>query len=567
MFLFLGFAVSLAFSTPHVVAQQTPLSWRKPNITSSFPDRVSIAGAAIEKAVAFIDSTTAQFPGESYGVAGTFYSQLAEFDAATNQTKYATGSQFLRGIINDGLNYGHAAIIAYTTYKNPLFLEYAKQSWWWGRIYTISQDELNIGTLATKNFTLQKTCQSITMAGGTFYNQDLTSTDIVGLATGNFLVLSALLAEATSEDMYLQAARDSANFIHAHLYSVQNVVQDSIFAGANDSCAPSVTNVLESYNSGLMIEGLAILYSITQNASIHDLVGDILTAAIPNTAWQGGDGIVATGGNKMGDMFIVRGLSTAYLRNVTTPALKSYIEDYLSVQFNAVIDLSTKNGSDIYGGSWIGPPYPVFSGANQTNALQALISSINLRNQTSNSSSIAGPISSSISSANPPPPPPSPGASGLPTSPSRSTRTASSIAPVVGGTLGGLVLLAGVVSCIILWRRSQNRPRNGKTFMGFTRTIAPTINPFNLQSSSLDMDSPLQAGKFQRSHEPPYSAEGPVARSAKSTGGQITPMSPEIPTGELVRLLFQRVHSGHLDGGEPLPGYPATAVNTRAGNV
>ncbi|KAJ7124303.1 hypothetical protein C8R44DRAFT_875357 [Mycena epipterygia] len=317
MFLFLGFAVSLAFSIPHVVAQQTPLSWRKPNITSSFPDRVSIAGAAIEKAVAFIDSTTAQFPGESYGVAGTFYSQLAEFDAATNQTKYGD------------------------TLQQYFLLAEQQQG-----------DELNVGTLATKDFTLQKTCQGITMVGGTFYNQDLTSTDIVGLATGNFLVLSALLAEATSEDMYLEAARDSANFIHAHLYSVQNVVYDGIPAGANDSCAPA--NLRESYNSGLVIEGLAILYSITQNASIHDLVGDILTAAIPNTAWQGGDGIVATGGNKMGDMFIVRGLSTAYLRNVTTPALKSYIEDYLSVQFNAVIDLSTINGSDIYGGSWIG---------------------------------------------------------------------------------------------------------------------------------------------------------------------------------------------------------------------
>ncbi|KAJ7828464.1 hypothetical protein B0H14DRAFT_3466303 [Mycena olivaceomarginata] len=76
------------------IAQQASSSWRKPNIVSH-ADRVSLAGAAIEEAVVFLDRTTGLFPdpGDSCGLSGTFYSQLAEFDLAINQTKYASAAQ------------------------------------------------------------------------------------------------------------------------------------------------------------------------------------------------------------------------------------------------------------------------------------------------------------------------------------------------------------------------------------------------------------------------------------------------------------------------------------------
>ncbi|KAJ7266288.1 hypothetical protein C8J57DRAFT_1068922, partial [Mycena rebaudengoi] len=77
--------------------------------------------------------------------------------------------------------------------------------------------------------------------------------------------LSALLAEATSDQMYLDAARESADFIHAHLYNPGNVIQDSISA-AQGECR-TTPNVIMPYNSGLTIEGLSILASITKNAS------------------------------------------------------------------------------------------------------------------------------------------------------------------------------------------------------------------------------------------------------------------------------------------------------------
>lgn len=60
---------------------------------------------------------------------------------------------------NPRRNYGHAAVIAYTTYKNPVFLEYAKQVWWAMNTYTILQKELDVGTTPLKNFTLEPTCE------------------------------------------------------------------------------------------------------------------------------------------------------------------------------------------------------------------------------------------------------------------------------------------------------------------------------------------------------------------------------------------------------------------------
>ncbi|KAJ7266296.1 hypothetical protein C8J57DRAFT_968637, partial [Mycena rebaudengoi] len=74
--------------------------------------------------------------------------------------------------------------------------------------------------------------------------------------------LSALLAEATSDTMYFQAAFDTADFIRAHLYSDSHLVQYSISARQNDSCDKD--SYTDPGYSGLIIEGLSILASITK---------------------------------------------------------------------------------------------------------------------------------------------------------------------------------------------------------------------------------------------------------------------------------------------------------------
>ncbi|KAK0213932.1 hypothetical protein IW262DRAFT_1466493 [Armillaria fumosa] len=72
-----------------VVAQDfTPSSsWRSPNVTTSQDDRISIAGAALDKTIGFFLSN-GSFNDSAYGTPGILYAQMAEFDRITNQTKY-----------------------------------------------------------------------------------------------------------------------------------------------------------------------------------------------------------------------------------------------------------------------------------------------------------------------------------------------------------------------------------------------------------------------------------------------------------------------------------------------
>ncbi|PBK86051.1 hypothetical protein ARMGADRAFT_941124, partial [Armillaria gallica] len=81
--------------------------------------------------------------------------------------------------------------------------------------------------------------------------------------------VSALLAEATSNQTYLNAAIESANFIQSHLLNPSNTVIDSIASTSNKSCA--VHSMVTASRSGIFIEGLAILAHITHNTSIEAL--------------------------------------------------------------------------------------------------------------------------------------------------------------------------------------------------------------------------------------------------------------------------------------------------------
>ncbi|KAJ7277201.1 hypothetical protein C8J57DRAFT_1176695, partial [Mycena rebaudengoi] len=164
--------------------------------------------------------------------------------------------------------------------------------------------------------------------------------------------------------MYLQAASDAADFMLAHLYTSSHLVQDTISARQNDSC--EVDTYTDPAYSGLLIEGLSILFSITKKASIQLLLNDLITV-IPHTTWQQDDGILVNDADfTPGEL--VKGLEVAYIRNVTSPQLQEWIKAYIGVQFNAVIDLAT-NGTNIYAYKWQGPPSSTFDGGAQTDAI------------------------------------------------------------------------------------------------------------------------------------------------------------------------------------------------------
>ncbi|KAJ7652819.1 hypothetical protein DFH06DRAFT_1330913 [Mycena polygramma] len=577
MFLPPSLVAGLLLMTVPVASQVASPSWRKPNITTSMADRISRAGAALDVAIDRL-STDGLFDTEASGTAGNLYSQMAQFDIYTNQTKYQntlqqslTTVQKSRANFTDPLQFGHAAARGYAAYKDPLFLQYAVQSWWYGNARTISQADLTAGKSAVKNFTLKAVCQDATMLGGTFWNNDPNERSVASISSGYFLVLSALLAEATSDPMYLQAANKSADFIHAHFYNVRNIVQPFMSA-SNDSTGCEVVSAVDPTNSGLMIEGLAILWSLTQDSVTQNRLVELLTAVIPNTAWQGDNGVVAINQNE-GNMNLLQGLAATYTRNAVNSTLQQYVGDYIAVQFNAVADLATSGGNNIYGQSWNGPPSATFSGTNQTMALGALIGSLGI---TDASSSSASPSASS---------------SNVPTPNSSPSKSATPLGAIVGGVVGGLALIGLIVALLCFRRRRRSAHRYSLPARAPQAQLEPFLDPssdyitepFTEQVSSQSVSTlplstlphsryaekrrgqqplpPLPTGagsseKHTRADSQPTvgTSAGGTSEHGQQHGDGNDPAS--LPTEQLVQLLNQRLQNRQWDAEETPPEYP-----------
>ncbi|KAK0445674.1 uncharacterized protein EV420DRAFT_1484303 [Desarmillaria tabescens] len=180
---------SIINSTISVAAQDLMLftSWKNPNIMLSKDGRISIPSAALEKVVS-LDST--------HATSSRLYTQIAEFDTLTNQTKYKEtlkqgfmlakldNSEFLNTMsLNYGLNYGYAAAWDYITYQDPDFLNFSARkllpnSWsatafksqYSARHYMISKEQAASGTTDVKQFNLSTSCPGTTsLVGGTYW--------------------------------------------------------------------------------------------------------------------------------------------------------------------------------------------------------------------------------------------------------------------------------------------------------------------------------------------------------------------------------------------------------------
>ncbi|KAJ7174857.1 hypothetical protein C8R46DRAFT_1081918 [Mycena filopes] len=549
----------LVLTAMQVTSQVTPSSWRKPDITTSLAERVRLAGAALDTAIDRLGTDD-----DPIGAAGDLYAQMALFDMATNQSKYesALGEYFevvLKSAANfsNPLPFGHAALYAYTAYNklNPTFLQYAIESWWFGRRHTLSTTDVAAGKFAGKNFTLSKVCHNATMAGGTFKKQDPNDLNIEGFSTG----LSALLAEATGDPLYLAAANQSAAFIHAQLYNVQDVVQSFISASASDNPCFVTSNVNPLANeSGIMIEGLAVLAAVTGSKDTLELLNELLVTVTTNAGWQRENGILSEGDEGAGDSNVLRALGIVYRRNLTTPAMRQYVGDYIGVQFNAVVDLARSNGTDIYADSWTGPPSANFSGRNQTDALGALVSAIYL-----------GPADELESS------PTTPTGNPVP------RRKLVNVGAIVGGTIGGLLAVGLLAGLGLFWvrkrrgRRPDTRvPEALLVYEPFTGTGHSTLTT---ASSIPSITAGFSQSRLHPIALPSGAAAVPYPRVKNLPPAPVPEMQqmrvvaapppqedavPPMATERLITLLSERLEVGRHEEEAP-PQYPFSDIESQ----
>ncbi|KAF8205421.1 hypothetical protein K438DRAFT_1819084 [Mycena galopus ATCC 62051] len=231
-------------------------------------------------------------------------------------------------------------------------------------------------------------------------------------------------------------------------------------------------------------------------------------------------------------MYLLRGLTTAYVRE-SVPDLQDDIGQYIAVQFNAVVDLATANGSNIYANSWSGPPSSAFSPVNQSNALSALIGAIHLHNA-SDATVIPGAPTASGSVA--------PLPHKLPTK-----------EIIIASVLGTVALIAGILGIWAIRRRSASLRTSPVSPFG----IWNTLRQLSGKHSRETLDPPPMAAVRKNAPVPRRAAPTPRRTAPVVASGQNPgPPPSNFPTEELVRILNERLQSQSWDAEEAPPDYP-----------
>ncbi|KAL0578398.1 hypothetical protein V5O48_003589 [Marasmius crinis-equi] len=265
--------------------------------------------------------------------------------------------------------------------------------------------------------------------------------------------LSSLLAEATASQIYLDQAIQSFSFIQNLLLNTSTMIpQQGIHLDPFDTKSCSTTPPSNSFCAGTWIEGLAVFNTVA-NASLKpndELSSNSYVAAMTTNQWHSADGIISNAAGEA-DVNLPRSLGMLYQRTEDA-TLKSDIEKYLAVQYNAILDLSTTNGSNMYAWDWTGPPSSEFDDDGQVTALAVLVPLIALPETHSTPTSPPTFTPSFVTSL--------------------SNKTP--IGEIVGSVAGGVIALATVIALLLVWRHRRKSQRPGD----FEQAQVPHIEPF-----------------------------------------------------------------------------------------
>ncbi|KAL1721279.1 glycoside hydrolase family 76 protein [Schizophyllum commune] len=349
-----------------------PLNWRK--FSNDRPDSeiISISEAAIDAILPKLKADIGEFDGIGYWQSGNVWASMANEDYRAGTSKYRDQvvSQ-LKNVFNLRANYDQWAPCMFPSHLTQISYSPTSTS-------VVTNDAANSGSLSTKNFGFQGSCDGKTMAGGVFWKTDPADNAINSITTTLYMTLSAYLGEATGDSKYISAAMLSANWVR-DLNMKDNLVLDTIHA--ND-CSRSPDNWLFTYNSGKFLEGLEILVDLTDDEGYRSLAANVANSAMKTGAWNRDDGVITEGAspNENNDnvgfkSILIRALDETYNRRKgDNEALRILIHSYVCVQMNALLDLAADGNN--YSSAWAGPAQG-FTTWGQMAALDVFVAAIN----------------------------------------------------------------------------------------------------------------------------------------------------------------------------------------------
>ncbi|VDB95865.1 unnamed protein product [Peniophora sp. CBMAI 1063] len=396
---------------------------------------------------------------------------------------------------SDSIYWGLAFFYAYKAYKQKRFLDFAVEAY--DLTYAggyINSSAAVTGTGAGRNitFTPPPNCTNDTIAGGVFWEATPRDNTFINSETVSpFMALSAYLFEETGNSSYSDAAEMSLNFIHNHLWNGSIVTDGFTLA----TCSKGNGNAL-TYNQAWFIEGISVWANVTGDPGrvwTTFLENDIIPSVTHNGHyWTSPDnGIIYESGDvsnveaNLKGLFI-RGL-TEVCRRYPGTTLSQYLEGYITVQFNALMNNARAPGTNFYTTAWLGPYNSSFTAVGNIAALDVL-----------NAAFLFGTPSTTSSSAHPT-------NSTVPHDGTTNTKKASNESGIIGGVVAGAVVSIVVAFAYVIWRRRRKHvtvfdpahEQLGESDKTPGHGPAPIIEPFIHPGAA-----PVRPSKLQRMQAP-----------------------------------------------------------------
>ncbi|KAJ7577873.1 hypothetical protein C8J56DRAFT_969946 [Mycena floridula] len=230
--------------------------------------------------------------------------------------------------------------------------------------------------------------------------------------------------------------------------------------------------------------------------------------------------------------------------------MHSYIEAYIGVQYNAVIDLAGTGNNNVYGNIWTGPAPVTYSPGPQNTAIAVLLSGVSIpaKQTTTSTSAIHMTTATTLS-------------------PSPKQSAKSPAGAIAGGIVGGLALVALLALWgIFLWRRKRLNQSTSDSVLPTPMIICPVL----VQRSAttiIPSSSPTLTYHYTEHTEsslPSSPSTAPLKPGRQFNMPQSPPVAQtsqtHLPTEELIRLLNERLQGGqHHNVDEMPPEYSSSS--------
>ncbi|VDB85472.1 unnamed protein product [Peniophora sp. CBMAI 1063] len=410
---------------------------------------------------------------------------------------------------SNGIQWALAAYHVYKAYGDPYFLTFAKNAF-----DTTYIDYITPSVAAAKKFGPGRNisanasqCFDIT-AGGIFWLPDVgnnpqVQADTVGPSIRPFAVLAGFLYEETKNGTYQSLGLQTLQFMKQTMWdSPSNLVRgvfDAYICGANTGQSPEV--------QAWYIYPLSVFANITAtsdsdtSASLIGLLRSAVSEAGLNTAWTQTNGVLK---DTPDDTYAIH---DDEFDSKAILILVQFIEAFLTVQYNSVINLALNGNS--YASAPTGPPPLTFSNEGNIMALDILNAAFAMAPKVTASASSSTAVTASSTT--------SPDAA----SSQSSTSSSSPVGAIVGGVVGGVGGLAVLVGVLIWWRRKR---RADEAALAAPIAERSMIEPF---SPSLMVAEPYRRMTSAPQHEDPYRSGLRVGHRSK-LARELPPSLPSI---------------------------------------